>query len=274
VKQGVPVFRDTIACVRAIDAAARYAEFLQRPAVATCAPDIDRNAFDTALAAACATPTERTAKAALAAYGLPVTREALARDADEAAHIASSFGGCVALKIESPDIPHKTEAGAIRLGIAGEENVRSAFDAVMAAARAYAPQARLDGVLVQEMIDAGVELMLGIAHDPAFGPVIVVGLGGIHVEVLRDLSYRAAPVDRAEARRMLRELRGYPLLEGVRGQPPCDVDALCATIGRLSWLAVDAADRIAELDVNPLVARPDGVTVVDALIVPRTENRV
>ena len=273
VGHGVPVFRDTIACVRALDAAARYGEFLQRPPVTTDAPKIDRQAFDAALATACASPTERNAKAALAAYGLPVTREALARDADEAVHIASSFGGRVALKIESPDIPHKTEAGAIRLGIQGDAAVRAAYDAVMSAAKDYAPQARLDGVLVQEMIGAGVELMLGIAHDPAFGPVIVVGLGGIHVEVLRDLTYRAAPVDRAEAGRMLRELRGYRLLEGVRGQTACDVDALCATIERLSWLAVDAADRIAELDVNPLVARPDGVTVVDALIVPRTEDR-
>jgi acetyltransferase len=149
--------------------------------------------------------------------------------------------------------------------------VRRAFEEVTAAARGFKPDARINGVLVQEMAPPGVEVMLGIASDPTFGKVIIAALGGIHVEILRDVAYRIPPLTRDDAHLMLNELRAYPLLEGVRGASRCDIDALCDTIVRLSWLACDLADNMAEIDINPLrvLAQGTGVRVVDALIIRR-----
>ena len=277
VARGLPVYRDATTCLKAVRAVMTYGEFLTRRkrdgGVAPARPaGIDADRACQLLAAAGEAVTERAAKEILAAYGLHVTQERLAQNADEAASAAQAIGGKVALKIESPDIPHKTEAGAIRLGVQGKEQVLQAYDEVTAAARRYKPAARINGVLVQEMVPEGVELMLGIATDEVFGPVIVAGLGGIHVEILRDVGYRLPPVTHAEAQAMLRELRAYPLLEGVRGKAPRDVDALCDAIVRVSWLAHDLGDRLRELDVNPLMAleRGAGARVVDALIVGKT----
>jgi acetyltransferase len=200
-------------------------------------------------------------------YGLPVTREALAASKEEAVKLAREIGAAVALKIDSPDIAHKTEAGAIRLAVHGDDAVTRAYDEVVAAARRYAPQARINGVLVQEMAPAGVEMMLGVLRDPVFGPIVAVGLGGIHVEVLKDVSYRAAPVTLIDANAMLAELRAAKLLDGVRGMAPRDKAAIADLIVRLSWFAHDFRDAVAELDVNPLVVLEHGARVVDALIV-------
>ena len=173
----------------------------------------------------------------------------------------------MALKIESADIVHKTEAGAIRLGVSGEAAVRQAYDEVCVAALRYKPDAKIAGVLVQEMVPRGVEMMLGIVRDPVFGPVIAVCIGGIYVEVMRDITFRVPPVDAPTARAMLGELRGYKILEGVRGMPPADIEALVDCIVRLSWLAADHGDTISELDVNPLTMLPAGAKAVDALLV-------
>lgn len=271
--QGVPVFRNTLACVKALKAAAGYGAFLntlsaqrvmERPAdiaaVNGTLTKIERSGLPL---------TERASKAILAAYGLLVTREQLATSREDALRIARDIAAPVAVKIESADIPHKTEAKAIRLSLTGDA-VGSAFDEVMAAARRYKPDARLDGVLVQEMATPGQEMMLGVLSDPVFGPVVVAALGGIHVEVLRDVSYRIAPIDVADAHAMLQELRAFPLLQGIRGRPPCDIDALCDAIVRLSWLAYDGRDLIAELDINPIIVGPQGqgARIADALIVP------
>ena len=269
--EGVAVYRNTISCLKAVRAAMCYGEFLRgRRTVAPVRPaNMDVESARRHIQATAGTMTERASKAVLAACGFPVTREAPARDAEEAVRIARDIGGKVALKIESADIPHKTEAGAIRLHLSGDSAVRKAFDEVMAAARAYKRDAQLDGVLVQEMAPAGLEVMLGLVVDPVFGPVVVAGLGGIHVEVLCDVAYRVAPVDNDEAHKMLRELRGYKLLEGVRGAAPRDIEALCDLIVRLSWLGQDCGDDIAELDINPLVLYEQGAgaRIVDALIV-------
>ena len=271
--EGVAVYRNTSSCLKAVRAAMRYGEFLrsrqERPVTTLRPANIDVETARRHIQAASGVLTERASKAVLAAYGFPLTREALAGDAAEAARIAHDLGGEVALKIESADIPHKTEAGAIRLNVSGDGAVRAAFGEVMAAAKAYKPGARLAGVLVQEMAPAGLEVVLGLVADPVFGTVVAAGLGGIHVEVLRDIVYRVAPIDNAEAHGMLRELRAHRMLEGVRGAKPRDSEALCDLIVRLSWLGHDCRDLIAELDINPLVLyeRGAGARVVDALIV-------
>jgi acetyltransferase len=196
-----------------------------------------------------------------------VPKELLATNADEAAAHFRGINGPVALKIESEDIAHKTEAGAIRLGVSSEAEVRQAYDDVRAAALKYKPDAKIAGVLVQEMVPRGAEMMLGIVRDPVFGPLIAVGFGGVYVEVLRDITFRVPPVDAPTAREMLGELRGYKILEGVRGMPPADMEALVDCIVRLSWLAHDHGATIRELDVNPLTVLAKGAKVVDALLV-------
>jgi acetyltransferase len=273
VAAGVPVYRDALPCLRAIRAAA---DFGQRVAAHTQGTDVPRRPTNISIQAArdklgtqVGTLTEREAKLVLAEYGFPITREQLARTAEEAVSIAYEIAGSVALKIDSADIPHKTDAGAVKLGLQGDDAVRRGYVEVMAAAARHAPDARINGVLVQEMVPPGVEMMLGIIRDPVFGPVIAAGLGGIHIEVLRDVNYRVAPVTPENARLMVDELRGRKLLDGVRGMPPRDVESLCDLIVRLSWFAHDFRNEIAEIDINPLVvmARGAGCRVVDALIV-------
>ena len=213
-----------------------------------------------------ATLTEREGKAVLAAYGVPVVREVLVNTADEAAAAAQQAGFPVVLKVESPDIPHKTEAGVIRLNLRSADEVRTAFTEVMANAQAVSPLPHINGVLVQPMVPAGAEIMVGARIDPQFGPLVVVGLGGIFVELLRDTALRVAPVGTDEARRMLDELAGRRVLQGFRGSAPVAIDGLAEVVARISELAADQRQGIAELDVNPLICAGDRILAVDALI--------
>ena len=213
------------------------------------------------------TLTEREAKTALALYGVPVVGERLSHTADDAATAAEALGFPVVLKAESPDLPHKTEAGVIRLNLRNAAEVREAFAAIVAKAEAVVPRPRLAGVLVQPMVPAGVELVVGARIDPLFGPLIVVGLGGVLVEVLADTALARAPVTPAQAKRMLGELKGARLLDGFRGAPAVDRDALAAAIAAVSRFAADHAGAIAELDVNPLICAGARIVAVDALIV-------
>jgi acetate---CoA ligase (ADP-forming) len=215
------------------------------------------------------TLTEREAKAVLAIYGVPVVPERLVQDRAGGAAAAASMGYPVVLKVESPDLPHKTEAGVIRIGIRDEKELYTAFDAVMQNARKAGEHVRIRGVLVQPMVPAGVELMVGARIDPQLGPLILVSVGGIFVELLKDAAVELAPVTAAEARQMLERLKGAALLRGFRGSPPVDVDQLCDVIGRLSELAADHRERIAELDVNPLICAANRIVAVDALLVRR-----
>jgi acetate---CoA ligase (ADP-forming) len=215
--------------------------------------------------------TEREAKAVLAAYGVPVVSELLVGTAAEARDAAAKLGFPVALKVESPDLPHKTEAGVIRLNLRSPEDVQAAFEAVLTNARRARGNPRINGVLVQPMIPSGIEIMVGAKVDPLFGPLIVVGFGGTLVELLKDTSVELAPVTHLEALAMLRRLKGAALLDGFRGAEPVDVEQLAQIICRLSELAADQTQRIRELDVNPLICAGRRIIAVDALI-SRTQS--
>ena len=210
--------------------------------------------------------TEREAKALLASYGVPVTGEQLATTRDEAVAAARALGLPVAMKIESPDIAHKTEAGGVALGLADEAAVAAAFDSILANAARHAPQARLSGVLVQPMAPRGVEILIGARVDPQFGPLIVVGLGGVLVELMKDSALALAPVSVAEAGIMIDSLAGATLLDGFRGAPPVDRRQLAELVARVSTFIADQRGRIEEIDVNPLICHAEGMIAVDALI--------
>lgn len=211
---------------------------------------------------------EVEARACLAPCGIPAPAEGLAHSADEAVRLLRSLGGPVALKVQSPDLPHKSDVGGVRLGLAHEAAVRAAYAAIMAAVAARHPEAEVRGVLVQRMVEDGVEMILGARIDPDFGPLVLVGLGGVFVEVFHDVSPRLAPVSRVEAAAMVEGLRGAPLLRGARGRPPADVPALVEAIVRFSELAAGLPPGVAAVEINPLLVRPEGqgVVMVDARV--------
>ncbi len=220
--------------------------------------------------AATAFADEASAKAVLAAAGLPVLREITATSRDAALAAAEAIGFPVVLKILSPDIAHKTEVGGVVVGVKSADALRAEYDALRERVALKAPQARLTGVLVAQMAQGGTELILGTRRDPVFGPVVMVGLGGIHAEVFKDVALQTAPVDEAQAVAMLRSLRSFPLLDGARGRPPADVAAAARAVACLSRFAAAHASQVAEIDVNPLVVLDAGrgAWALDALLVP------
>jgi acetyltransferase len=183
---------------------------------------------------------------------------------------AEELGYPLALKIESPDIAHKTEAGGVKVGLKTWEEAQAAFEEIFRDARFHDPDAQLHGAVVQPMATGTVELVVGLKRDPVFGPVVMAGIGGVFVEVMKDVAFRRAPVTEAEACAMLNELRGAPMLDGVRGQPPVNKDAVAQLIAAVSRLGAAAGDRLVELDVNPVLAGPDGAVAVDWLMVLET----
>src|SRR2546422_6169410 len=208
--------------------------------------------------AARTTLSESESKQLIAAWGIPVTREVLASSAEAAVEAAERLGYPVALKVDSPDILHKTEAGAVRLGAQSAEEVRRAYTEIMASALAHAPDATVSGVLVQEMVTEGVEVIVGVSYDAQLGPVLLFGTGGVMVEVYDDAAVRRCPLTLSESLAMLSEVKGARLLRGFRGRPPADVAALPDTLVRVSWLAVHLTGHLAELDINPLMVLPAG----------------
>ncbi|MFN3546984.1 MAG: acetate--CoA ligase family protein, partial [Mesorhizobium sp.] len=215
--------------------------------------------------------TEREAKALLARFGLPVTRERLATDPDEAATIAEAIGFPVAMKIESPDIAHKTEAGGVRLGVADADGARLAFAAIMASATAYNPDAELSGVLVQEMVGGGIEALVGLVRHEPFGLGVAVGTGGMLVELLRDAAYDLLPLDKAAVEALVSRTRLSTMLDGFRGAGKADRAALVEMVLALARFAVRYGHLVEAVDLNPVVILPEGrgVTIVDALILLR-----
>lgn len=256
--QGHLVFEDPTRAIAAIAALIRFGEAFasvrEKPAVKAARPALPAGPLG-----------ERESKAVLAAAGISMVEDRLARSAGEATAAAQDFGGRVALKIASPDILHKTEAGGVALNV-GTDDVAATFERLRDDCAKAAPGARIDGVLVSPMVTDGTEMILGAKVDPVFGPVVMMGLGGIFAEVFQDVAFRHAPIGTAEARAMIAELKGVKLLQGARGAAPADIDALAEAIARLSAFAAAHAGEVASIDINPLRAGPAGVIALDALI--------
>ena len=277
---GCPVYEDPTRAVRAVAAlhhfSRSFARHADRPG--------DEEAGRTADARVPGSPagtlpdgpiSEREAKRLLSEAGVPMVEEELARTAGEAARITAAFGRPVAVKLSAPQVLHKTELGGVVLGVATEAEARDAYETITSRARAADPAVRIEGVLVAPMVTGGVETILGIRRDPTFGPVIMFGLGGTLVEVIDDVSFRVAPFDQAEARRMIGETRAGRVLRGVRGRGPHDVAALAAALSRLSVFAATHGERIDSAEINPFMVLPEGLGAValDAVIVPRHSRR-
>jgi acetate---CoA ligase (ADP-forming) len=258
---GIGLYEDPWRAVQSIAAAVRCAERLATPPLPV--PPVPQN-----LPPLPQGPIgEHEAKRILAAAGVPVLTELVATSAAEAQAAAAKIGDRLVLKIVSPQITHKTEVGGVMIDIPAAE-AGAAYDRIVERVKARAPGATIEGVLLSPMVRGGVEMILGVQDDAVFGPVVLLGLGGIFVEVLRDVTFRIAPFGVEEAHRMIAELRGAAILEGARGQPPSDLDALAEALSRLSLFAAAQRGRFTSIDVNPLLVRPkgEGAAALDALI--------
>ena len=209
----------------------------------------------------------RDAKALLDASGVSSADEVLVTSAGAAAEAAASLGFPVAMKIASPGFPHKSEAGLVRLGIGSATAARAAYRDLVGLARAAKPLGPIEGVVVQEQVPDGVEMIVGVTHDATLGPAVMVGTGGIFAEVLADVAVRPLPVDARDADDMIRSLRGFPLLDGARGRPPADVNALVDVVMAVARLAAACGPKLRELDLNPVLVREKGAVAVDSLVI-------
>jgi len=277
---GIPFLQGADNGLRAVRSLIQYAEFQRmRPTgggAVGAESAVTERARALVVAAGGMPLVERAAKEVLALYGIPVTRESLATTADGVVAAARAIGYPVVLKIESADIAHKTEAGGVLLNLTDDGAVRAGFSTIIASARRYKPEAEITGVLVQEMVFGGREMIVGMTQDPAYGPAVAVGLGGIFVEVLKDIAVGVPPLTENDSRAMLARLRGAAILDGsgARGGAPADTDAVADILGKFSRLCLDLGDLVQEIDINPLLVfdRGDGACVVDCLIVPATKE--
>jgi acyl-CoA synthetase (NDP forming) len=270
----VPVFSSPDKCFKALHSLVEYHRFRERRADGRRGTSPRPTGIDVAAARAFladkhGTLDEVDARTLLAFYGIAGPRETLAVDTDAAARAAREIGYPVAVKVVSPDLPHKTEAGAVTLGIRDEAALREACVTMLAAVARHRPQARVSGLLVQAMVADGREMIVGASDDPQFGPVVTCGLGGVFVEVLRDVQRRVPPFGADEARAMIARLAGAATLGAFRGRPAANVEAAVDVIRRVGQLALDLEDRIAEVEINPLMATPAGAIAVDAIVVLR-----
>lgn len=270
----VPIFSSPDKCFRAVHALVAYQRFRRRRAARSRTGAMPLGRIDAAAARALLAGRqgvldEVDARRLLALYGISAPREALVADADAAARAAHEIGYPVAVKVVSPDLPHKTEAGAVTLGIRDERGLREACAAMQAAVARRRPAPRVRGLLVQEMITDGRELIVGASRDPQFGPVVTCGLGGVFVEVLRDVQRRIPPLDADAARAMVAALAGAVTLGAFRGRPAAHVDAAVDVIRRVGQLALDLEDTVAEIEINPLLVTAAGAIAVDAVVALR-----
>ncbi|AXR78196.1 acetate--CoA ligase family protein [Natrarchaeobaculum sulfurireducens] len=272
---GIPNYFDPSRAIAGLDALARYRDVRERTFEDPPAFDVDRERAREILARAEGRDDNRLGVESmdlLEAYGIPTPDGEIVDDPERAREVAESIEGDVVMKIVSPDISHKSDIGGVKVGVPTDE-VYDAYEDVVSRARNYQPDATIFGVQVQEMVDleGTTETIVGMNRDPQFGPLLLFGLGGIFVEILEDTSVRVAPIDENEAAEMVEEIQAAPLLRGARGRDPADVDAVVETILRLSQLVTDFP-AILELDVNPLVAGPDGVQAIDLRLTVDTAN--
>ncbi|MGC9347366.1 MAG: acetate--CoA ligase family protein [Anaerolineae bacterium] len=274
VENGIPAYNEPDTAVNAIAALREYAknqdlanqnfgrytdvdEEAARKVIAHVRSEGDRNV------------TEMESKRVFEAYGLPVAISKQATSEAEAVELAEGIGYPIVMKILSPDILHKSDAGGVKVGLESEDEVREAYRTILENAKAYDADADIHGVVVQEMAPWGTEVIMGSVNDPTFGPTVMFGLGGIFVEILKDVTFRVAPVSADQAYKMLSDINGAPILEGARGEAPKDRRALAEVLSRYSQMICDLADEVQETDANPVIVydEGDGVTIVDARII-------
>jgi len=209
---------------------------------------------------------EHEAKKLFSLYGMPVTRIQVARTEEEAVKAAKKIGFPIVLKIVSPQILHKSDAGGVIVGVKDEQGIRDGYKKIIANAKNYKADAEITGVLIQEMAPKGTEIIVGSTTDPTFGPTIMFGLGGIFVEVLKDVSFRVVPIDVVDAMEMMDEIKAKKILDGVRGMPPSDRKALADILVKTSRM-LEECPEVKELDMNPILAYPDGAKIVDGRVI-------
>ena len=275
-EKGFPVYGSIDAAMRAMGALVGFnaRQERNREELAAAPPQLPADRlpkvqaiFDAARAQGRVNLVETEAREVLRAYGFNLPRHDLAQSADEAAKLFAEIGaGKAVMKIVSPEILHKTDAGGVVLNIDSEAKARAAYDELMTNAKRYDASARIFGVMITPMLAGGVECIIGSSYDVTFGPTIMFGLGGIFVEVLKDVAFRVAPVNAPEAARMIREIKSYPLLEGVRGKKGVNIAALTEAVTKLSYMVTELKD-VAEVDLNPVFATENGIDIVDARIV-------
>lgn len=274
VEQGIPSYGAPDLAVNAMAALREFGRMKANngKAIKVCSTDSHKAALDIIAKArkdGRSALTEIEAKQVFKAYGLPIAETSLATTEEEAVNLARKIGYPLVLKIVSPEILHKSDAGGVKVGITDEKGVREAYQTILKNAKAYKADANIHGIAIQEMAPKGTEIVLGSVNDPTFGPTVMFGMGGILVEVLKDVTFRVTPVDEAQAAQMLSEIRGAPILAGVRGEAPRDKAAVAETICTYSAMILDLKDEIAESDANPVLVYEEGkgIKVVDARII-------
>jgi acyl-CoA synthetase (NDP forming) len=271
----VPIFTSPHRGIKALHSLVRYSDYLKNgnggtsPVLSITAEN--RLKVEKLLRTSSRLLTENEGKKILSCYGISVPKERVGRNLKETKGIASEIGYPVALKVVSPEITHKTEAGGLKLNIRNEDELGEAYDKITKDVRNHKPDAEIRGMLVQEMVPPGREVIIGVIQDPQFGPMVMFGLGGVFVEVLKDFSLRHAPLEKRDAWEMLKEIKGYKILEGVRGEKRSDQKAIVRVLMAVSQLAVDLRGSFSEIDINPLVVYPEGegLKAVDCLFIKR-----
>jgi acyl-CoA synthetase (NDP forming) len=268
---GVPMFRSFRNCFTALRAFARYEEasstFRARKAMPSRLPKGAASALTDAGGTRPSPLGADASRQLLESFDIPLAGEGLAHSAAEAARIARDIGFPVVMKIASPDFPHKSDAGLVRLSVGTGSEAKAVYTELVGRATRAKRNARIEGVQIQQQIEGGTEMIVGVTRDPVFGPAVLVGTGGVFAEILKDVAVRPLPLDRRDAQEMVQGLRGYPLLTGARGRDRGDVKALVDVVLAVARLASACGDRLVELDLNPVVVLKNGAVAVDSLVV-------